>query len=381
MRFARILVIACMMLSLSTTVLGADQTIRGKSLKVVEGVAGQPSTRSLFARAKEAASANSLVGDPLTHGATLQVVLDGAAPSSQTFDLPAGLDARGRPYWYPTTGGFKYRDRDGENGAVSRFSMRQNASGLFSMRAKLQGRKGPIEFTPPGLGGEGYVVLDLLGGGDRYCVYFGGEGAKIRGTDQSLRVTNPVAEQCPGCTTPPEVTDGDGSSCIGTPNGEPCTTWTCQAPLQKTGSDPVCEGNGGWAGSFRCAPSCAAGDCEAVFAEHSTEIRSTLAQGDSLLIDLTDNLLTTRQQLAEELVLPDPDPVVVSRLESEILGFETRIVDTEAFLALLRAQELLVSADLMLCSGHTTACTEGAATAQSCGGLITCADCSCAIAP
>jgi len=70
---------------------GADQALLGKSLVVKSPPAGAPGYRKIVAKASASAT---LSGDPTTPansaGAVLQVAVDGATPSNQTFVLRAG---------------------------------------------------------------------------------------------------------------------------------------------------------------------------------------------------------------------------------------------------------------------------------------------------
>src|SRR5690606_17696864 len=97
----------------------ADQILLGRTFQVKDGAPGVVATkRKVVGLAKEKASPNTIVGDPSIGGATLEVVADGASPSSQAFFLPQGTSATGKPYWKATGSGFVYKDPLSEQGAV-----------------------------------------------------------------------------------------------------------------------------------------------------------------------------------------------------------------------------------------------------------------------
>ena len=111
MHSARRILAAAALVGLGMSVVyAADQTILGDTLQVKD-----PSTslkRKVLAKAKEKASANTIVGDPTVGGATLTVRANGSTPSSQTFSLPVGTSpTTGKPFWSgDAVKGFKYKD-------------------------------------------------------------------------------------------------------------------------------------------------------------------------------------------------------------------------------------------------------------------------------
>jgi len=173
-----------------------SQTIRGHSLLVRDDSLGtDPIKRRVQARAKEKGSDATIVGDPTVAGATLEIVANGANPTSQTFVLPAA-------FWRKSSGipgiRFQYGDPRGENGPVTGAQIRQSSGGLFSIRVDVAGRSGilPLDVVPPNDGTDGFVVLEITGG-DRYCVQYGADGrVRNRGAGW-FRVTSPTAEGCP----------------------------------------------------------------------------------------------------------------------------------------------------------------------------------------
>ena len=115
----------------ATIASAADQTILGSQLVVKNP--STPEKRTLVGQAKEPGSPNTIVGDPTVDGATLTVRADGTTPSEQTFSLPQGTDAKGKPFWSgDVTAGFKYKDADGTNSAVKTVQIKKSSSGGFS---------------------------------------------------------------------------------------------------------------------------------------------------------------------------------------------------------------------------------------------------------
>ena len=83
----------------------AEQTVLGSSLLVNDG--GPPAKRKIVVKAKETAADNTIVGDPVTSGATLTVSAGGATPTTQTFTLPA------TSWSGDAVKGFQYKDSKG----------------------------------------------------------------------------------------------------------------------------------------------------------------------------------------------------------------------------------------------------------------------------
>jgi hypothetical protein len=148
----------------------ADQFVLGQAILVKDPV--PPDTIKRFVRvfAKDNGGGQTIVGDPTVGGATLRVIVNGAIPSDQTFDLPASgwtfrTNAAGLVY-------YKYRD-DGTNGAVKVAEIKLTPSGIFLIRAAAQGKLGTVDVVPPNPGADATAVLAITGG-DTYCTGFGG---------------------------------------------------------------------------------------------------------------------------------------------------------------------------------------------------------------
>jgi hypothetical protein len=173
--------------STTTTAPAAGQAIKGKRIVVWDRLAGNPLGRRFSVLAREPASPNTVVGDPITNGATLVISITGAHPSSETFTLPPGAVG-----WRAVGGGFRYRG----TGVVSRLIVRKTSRGTFSIQ--VSGKRQTALVPPDGVGNV-KAVLTISGGG-QYCTSFAGvAGGYIRRDGLTvLRVTDPIAEgACP----------------------------------------------------------------------------------------------------------------------------------------------------------------------------------------
>src|SRR5438046_9086403 len=66
----------------------ADQTVRGKNFLVKDPKPGvDASKRGIGVVATESASDDSLVGNPLANGATVEIIANGTNPTDQVFTL------------------------------------------------------------------------------------------------------------------------------------------------------------------------------------------------------------------------------------------------------------------------------------------------------
>ena len=189
----------------------ADQTILGRSFLVKNP--GSTDQRKVTGAAKEVGSANTLVGDPTVPGsaggailgsaggAVLTVIAQGDHPSQQIFPLKQGKSSTGKPFWRASvangvTNGFKYKDPNGEQGAVKVVLIKKNTAGVFSIKAVIRGKNGTINVVPPNLGTDGFITL-FLAHGDRYCVAYVG-GTAVNDGDRLFKVRRPTVEACPG---------------------------------------------------------------------------------------------------------------------------------------------------------------------------------------
>ncbi|HJQ83218.1 MAG TPA: hypothetical protein VKA21_04020 [Candidatus Binatia bacterium] len=183
---------------------GALQTIRGKLFDLAEHPVP---LKRLKVEAREPASPNTVVGNPVLSGATLLVVVNGANPSTQSFPAPAA-------YWTPMAGGFRYDVPNNVPGALRRARIWKPANNVFRIRAFVHGGFGPVALALPNAGTDAGIRLTLDGGGDTYCVNFGGlAGGTISvNDDQRFRIKLPGLVEA-GCPRP-----GDspcGATCCG----------------------------------------------------------------------------------------------------------------------------------------------------------------------
>ena len=197
----------------------ADQTILGRSFLVKNP--GSPEKRKVTGAAKEVDSPNTLTGDPTVHGsaggailgsaggailgsaggAVLTIIADGAHSSQQIFALKQGKSSTGKPFWRASvangvTNGFKYKDPNGEQGAVKAVLIKKTTAGVFSIKVALRGKNGTINVVPPNPGTDGFITL-FLAHGDRYCVAYVG-GTAVNDGDRLFKVRRPTVEACPG---------------------------------------------------------------------------------------------------------------------------------------------------------------------------------------
>jgi hypothetical protein len=192
----------------------ASWTILGGTFDLRTSLDDAPSRRRVAVFAKEGpASLDLLVGDPTVAGATLRVVALGPDTTvDETFDLPAaGWKATFKLHDWPVFKGFRYDDTL-PGGAVKTVIVKRSGyaspegtpppeeprPGIFQIKVKILGSQGPVAVRPPNPGSEGGIVL-TLGGGDAYCVGFGGAagGTVIGNTPTRFAIRRPPAEGCP----------------------------------------------------------------------------------------------------------------------------------------------------------------------------------------
>jgi hypothetical protein len=181
--------------------LAADQTILGKSLSVKNP--STPDRRKVVVVGKEPGSPNTLVGNPTVNGATLTVVANGGTPTSQTFLVPQGISATGKPFWSAIgTTGYKYKDSKGEQGPVKTILLKRAPSGNFTVKAVVQGKlDGGTTIVPPNPGTDGCVVV-AIGLGDAYHLRFGNDSIVKNSGTKLFKAKKPQSEGlCGGVTT------------------------------------------------------------------------------------------------------------------------------------------------------------------------------------
>ncbi len=184
----------------ATVATAADQTVLGSKLIVKDP--GIASKRSAIGAGKEAASANTIVGNPTMNGAVLELEANGGSSSAQTFSLPQGISSTGKPFWVAVgTKGYKYKDK-GENGPVQIVKIQRSSSGTFSIKAVIKAKYGSLSVMPPNPGTDGCLALTIVGG-DRYSRVWNAQGTiPTKGTGL-VSAKHPTAEGvCPAAPTP-----------------------------------------------------------------------------------------------------------------------------------------------------------------------------------
>jgi len=205
MQIGRNLAFGALLVLASGMAYAAEQTILGSTFLVKNP--STPDRRKVLGKAKEPASTNTLVGNPVALGGTLVLSASGGSPSSQAFILPQGTSMTGKPFWSgDTTKGFKYKDAKGQNGPVKTVKIRRSAGGTFSIKAVAVGKLGTVLVTPPNPGTGACVQLQLQGG-DTYVVEFG-PTSRLTNKDGTLfKAKKPSVEgNCVAPTTTTVVT-------------------------------------------------------------------------------------------------------------------------------------------------------------------------------
>ena len=254
----------------------ADQTVRGKNFLVKDPKPGvDASKRGIGVVATESASNDSLVGNPLANGATVEIIANGTNPGDQVFTLPAGAAAPGVPGWKALgnpVAGYMYKDAAGANGPVKTALIKKAGNGAFIVIVNIKGALGPgaqphITVLPPAPGTDGGMRFTIGGGGDSYCVAFGGAaGGKVinapaKGTPNKLfKIVAPTAEACPSAASTTTTTTTSSttttSTCPSTPpsvrGALPPTVgrFNFNAQLGLPGANAACNTN------FACSQAC-----------------------------------------------------------------------------------------------------------------------------
>jgi hypothetical protein len=178
------------------------QSVLGKLARFVNPVIG---VRRIKVSGRERRSYSGPIGDPLTYGATVEVIAHGDIDQNQTFGLPPGAAAPGVPGWTlsGSGAGWKYEDAGGVNGPVVRATVRQ-VRRYFLVEAVIAGTASDpppgVGLTPPGNGTDAGFVFTVLGpGGATYCVSLGGpNGGTISNTATRFIARRAMTEtECP----------------------------------------------------------------------------------------------------------------------------------------------------------------------------------------
>jgi len=206
MPFARALLGAALAsLACTPTAAAGDATILGRALVVAGTPDADESARTVKMTAHESSSDLATIADPRIGGATLTLVIAGAASSSQSFALAAGR-------WTAVPNGYQYRMAKTAFGPpVRRVTVTVEPGGVAKMQLVLRGDTGtdPLLAVPPDSGTEGGITLAI--GSERYCVRFGGAAGGTTRSDTATRwrIVRPLTEA--GCLEPPAPACGNGT--------------------------------------------------------------------------------------------------------------------------------------------------------------------------
>jgi hypothetical protein len=230
----------------------ADQLVLGNQLVVKNP--STPDKRKVVVKAKEPSSDDSIVGNPVASGATLEVRTTGATPSAEVFPLPAGTSpGGGKAFWTGNaTKGFKYKDAKGVNGPVKSAVVKKNGRGAFQITAVIVAKLGAVGIVPPGDGTGGCALLQLTGG-DSYSVAF--IDGKITNKGSTLfKVVKPTQQGTCVTSTTTTSTTTSTSTTTTTLNGL-CSNGTLDAGEQCDPPGSSC-GAGGGTCQITCTCSC-----------------------------------------------------------------------------------------------------------------------------
>ncbi len=182
LRLALSLVSFLSLLDQSASAVGAaEQIVSGKSFIVKDPAPGlNAAQRSVLIIGKDSTSNDVVVGDPVTNGATVEIIANGTTSTEQLFRLPAGASINGSPGWRKIDSpgvGYSYIDSLGINGPV-KAALIERSGAVFSVKVTVVGALGPgpqphLRVVPPAPGTDGGMRF-AINGGDTYCLSFGG---------------------------------------------------------------------------------------------------------------------------------------------------------------------------------------------------------------
>lgn len=189
----RIVLAALAVMISAGLVFSADQPKPAKKLLVKNPPAGA-TKRKIVYKVKENASTNTVVGDPVTDGATLRIVL--SPGGDQCFTMPSSG-------WSTISSlGFKYKDPTLANGAVKVASIKKTPSDVFLIKAVIQGNGSEAITVEPGNPTDSYATNFTLGAGDSYCSG-SGSATPQPNDDKTFKIVNdsaPVACGVAACS-------------------------------------------------------------------------------------------------------------------------------------------------------------------------------------
>ena len=172
----------------------AEQIVLGKSFFVKDPAPERDAAlRRVTVVGRDGANNDTIAGDPVTGGATIDIIANGATSTEQIFRLPAGASVNGSPGWTTLINsprvGFSYKDLLGTNGPVKAARIERTGS-VLSIKVVIVGALGPgpqphLTVVPPAPGIDGGMRF-TINGGDTYCLAFGGPaGGKVENLPRS----------------------------------------------------------------------------------------------------------------------------------------------------------------------------------------------------
>jgi hypothetical protein len=180
----RALVVCTTALLASAGIALASQQLVPAKIVLVKNPPAGAAKRKIIVKVKENASAATVAGDPTINGATLRVLL--SPGGDQCFTMPA-------PGWTAiSTLGYKYKDAALANGAVKVASIKKTPSGVFLVKAIIQGKGAEQINVLPGNPTNSYGTNLTLGGGDDYCTGTG-TATPNPNDDKTFKVVNDTA--------------------------------------------------------------------------------------------------------------------------------------------------------------------------------------------
>jgi arylsulfatase A-like enzyme len=166
----------------------SEQVVLGKSFVVKDPAPGlDAALRSVVIFGSDRTSNDTIVGDPVTNGVTVEIIANGATSTEQRFTLPPGASVNGSAGWTALGGsvsGYSYADLRGTNGPV-RAALIEKSGTTFMVKVAISGALGPgpqphLTVVPPGPGTDGGMRF-TINGGDTYCLTFGGDaGGRVQ---------------------------------------------------------------------------------------------------------------------------------------------------------------------------------------------------------
>ena len=173
-------------------------TLAGRALVVRESKRGLRYAAAGWTAAAVESGARRASPASTARRSVLEIALEGANPSAQSFVLLPAIDTRGDALWRGISSGegFRYSDREGERGTIARVVLRRSPSGKLLLRVSAYGANGALALVPPDPGSAAFLTLRIPGG-DRYCVRYGSEGQTRNDGAKLFRLSNPSVVACP----------------------------------------------------------------------------------------------------------------------------------------------------------------------------------------